>query len=954
MGKFTFPLPGRRQKPPQPSPSITGPLTKAQKVLGTGGINTDSPTLSPDSKWGWDSISNSGISIAVSETTASHTDAGETGLGIVHEGEVAAPSPRREARWDEESEIIPRGLNRPSSKGMMGGGGQETDASSLRRRQSSSTITSYYDKTKLPLSISQQTSNSAMAKGLPAKVHALLDIDGTISESKEKKKKPTRLDLSSLIPKSISQRHLKPDVDRGHVLGPDMITKSPSVMSASPDMTPPPIKQRTERFLRKKKTKESLKEMPSLPESHAIQGPQYQPQGHVRRPQTANSPSAGGHRPTKSTVNLYNLYEHYEQRSFADALDLETPPDQGTAPDYQFPPNKVIAAYPTPPATSPDKDFLSPLPSNIPRTQPFTKQSLMASSAPELSLSVGLSPLSLISPPTDSASISSRHTRTSKASKRTDRSLTDLDLQQNSVLSLSSDSEDDGYEPSSKSSLAVPPPSDGQASPTSPRSAMSQRSGTSTSQDSGRGKPPKRTSFATNPQFLPIPERDGLPILPKINTRSSSLFPSLATPTKQALHHQTSRQSTGSTSTAKNSMYGNQQSPNIQDPKTINMVRRNSPPHQPNWVASNDHEFNNFPTPPTHRSSSQRPSPASRNSDHPTPPLSPTSVDFYLQSQRTSLATGVDNGSIRSGSSLDSKPAKGNGGRRSSAASSLHDNNSGRFMAVTRQEEMLLAALRMKRARMREDIIAEFEEADYMDRTDGEQPLHRHATNDSSASSSRISRQSSASTMRNNTMLSESGAAASLSMRPQHHQTPMRSATSSGSLSKSAAASSKGGKGQILLMLDRPINNAVCETAEPTPDLSDFMDFDEEGGENFPMQRHSIPAETNPDTGEERRSSNASSSKASSRSSKSAASSSRAPSSSKSRIERDIPAQILEEEPLEEDEDEETLGVPRPDSPVSPVVFPLPMAMTRKKQVRLSAVGSYKPNVEAGWWDDSG
>ncbi|KAM7208373.1 hypothetical protein V8F20_001351 [Naviculisporaceae sp. PSN 640] len=932
MGKFTFPLPGRRQKPaPSPPPPPVGPLSKAQKVLGTAQISVDSPsTLSPSSKWGWETRSNSGISIAISDATTSQTDAGETGLGIVHEGEVANPgrSPRRELRWEDESEILPRSYNRQSTMA------DTTDAASLRRRQSSSTIASFYDKSKQPLSISQQTSNSAMAKGVPSKVHAMLDMDGTLSGSKDKKKKPARLDLSSLIPKSVSHRHLRPEVDRSHVLGPDMLTKSPSVMSMSPDTTPSPGKHITDIFPRRKKTKESLRDVHASPDLRQQAG----------RPST--SPNV--HRPTKSTVTQLNLYNHYEQRFFAEVMGQEN----GSTEGLDSPQSARMDAYSQPPGKMPGKDAVPPLPSHLSRTQNIAKQPV------ETTLTAALTPMNLVSPPTDSCSISSRHTRTSKASKKTDRSLTDLDLQKQSVLSLSSDSEDDGYEASYNGSLTVPPMSDGQASPTSPRSAMAsqQRSGTNNSQEQVRVKPPKRTSFATNPQFLPIPEGGSASSAPIINSRLSSLNPNASGKHSLSVSRPDLRMSIASTSTSKTLVFGVSAHDHPQGPKIISMMRKNSASTHPSWPpGAENNEFETFPTPPGYRPH-HRPSVASISSDHPTPPLSPTSVDFYLQSHHNSLA-GLDNGSIHSDKSHRSG-SKAEGRRRGSSTSSLNDSGSGRFMAVTRQEEMLLAALRMKRARMREDIIAEFEED--LDRN--EHNLDRHATNDSSASSSRISRQSSASTMRH-----ASYEPPTLSMRPQHHQQP-QIRLSGGSTDNKVESRHIAVVPTAAAHIDDSVEGIDSRNTEPVPDdLYDFIDFDTQSLA-LPLSKYAVRSQSadrvRSSNGRSRSSSNSRS--ASSLGIRSA--STTAPPSSRTvpthrSIMTDIPSQILEEEPLDEEEemeeDEEQEqddddGVPRPDSPISPSAFPVPMAMTRKKQVRLSAVGNGQMNIEAGWWNDSG
>ncbi|KAK0710152.1 hypothetical protein B0T26DRAFT_653446 [Lasiosphaeria miniovina] len=947
--KFLFPLPGRKHKPVQQQPPAakTGPLTKAQKILGTGEINIDSsPSLSVDSKWTWESRSASGISISVSEATPSQTDGGGTGLGIAHEDAPAVFRARPERRWEEESEIIPRNLNNQNHTAVGG----TTDASSLRRRQSSSTITSYYDKSKLPLSISQQTSNSAMAKGLPPKAHALLDMDG-LAETKPKKK-PTRLDLSSLLPRSKFSRHPKPDSQKGPVLSPESITTSPSMMSMSPDTPQPPTPNRLVRKPKKKATKESLRELPPVVEAQPM--PQIQQHPPARRDLAAAGALAGGrHNPSKSTVNLFNLYDHYEQLSFADVLEKEI--NSGPNAGFDLSSDRHIPVYKPPLGNGSDRAFLSPFPPNGIRSPYSSKQPSPSGGASDMQLAGVVSPLGLISPHADSASISSRHTRTSKASKRTDRSLTDIDLQQNSVLALSSDSEDDSYEPSSKSSLAVPALSDGQTSPTSPRSAISQRSIPATPQDTSRPKMPKRTSFATNPQFLPIPEGAAAASPLKIGSRSSSILPNFSTKkVSPSLSHQMSRLSINTTSTSRTVSYETMQNSGSREAKAISMVPKSSPSQLSNWLGSADKRLDNFPTPPKHRAN--RPSIASQASDQPTPPLSPTSVDFYLQSHHTSMAT-FDARSTSSGKSLGGGAVKGT--RRSSAASSLQDTSSGRFMAVTRQEEMLLAALRLKRARMREDKISEFEE----DLDNEDHVLERETTNESSIYSSGMSRQSSMSTMRN----AETGAG-SLTARP--HQQPQIRLSSGSSEHRTEKGS---GRGQILLMMDRPMKSAsALDTAEPSPDLSDFLEFDD-SRDGFPMHYSSSSASQG---AQSRKSSPGASAESMSgastqdRNATPASTSTRAKprgrgdgllrqsddnadtrTGTRRRDDRDAHARIPEN--VAEEEDTQN-GFPRPDSPISPDAFPMPNPIARKKQVRLSAVGNYKPNVEAGWWDDSG
>ena len=869
--KFVFPLPGRRPKhaPPPPIPSPSGPFTtKAQKILGTTELTIGVPA--------WETHSNSGISIAVSDSTN-----GEHGHRTPRDrrGVPNAPQVTRERRWEQDSEIIPATLNKNGSTAPEGA----TDASSLRRRQSSSTITSYYDKANLPLAISQQTSNSAMAKGLPAKAQALLDIDGEFNElshANKPRKKPSRLDLSALLRGRKSPKQPPPDSNKGKLLGSDAATKSPSfrsVVSASPSPTPPPTHQRGDWGLKKKVTRESLRESP------------------------AARPGTDVEQPTKASVDLYHLYDHYEQRTFGDAMDHEH-----ASGDYHLEPtpDRQPPSYPVPVPSQSEKTFLSPFPPNASRSGHLPKPPPPRLTAAELRRAGAGTPSS--PGPADCASISSRHTRTSKASKRTDHSLQEIDLLQNSVLALSSDSEDD-YEFSSKGSLAVPPLSDGQASPTSPRSPMSQTSmGT---YDGGRagGKPVKRATFApTTPQVPPASQGPPAMKAPKISPRSSSLNPKPKAQPGHILVHETSRLSIGTTSTDRTISRAPIQSQSANLGPLANKA--------PKKMRS-ESQFD-FPAPPSNRAS--RSASVSRVMDQ-SRAVVPSSVDLYLQSQRSPAAP--DNASIRSGTSLNSA-TNGRRGSAASVASSIHDGNSGRFMAVTRQEEMLLAALRMKRARMREDIIAEFEGDP--DRDEGH-PLKREMTNDSAGS---MSRQSSRSTMRQE--------AGTLSARPRQK-----------SLVRPTEKKEKTAD-TLKIVVGRASYDAL---RSPGSEMSDFIHFDDSvvlagpGG----LERHDSKASSASSqksaSARQRTSLGAMTAPAPRRSPRRDPSTSRRSSESTPMGQNDLPHRILEDPAEDEDH-----GVPRPDSPISPSDFPTPlsMSMKNKKQVRLSAVGFYKPS-DGGW-----
>jgi hypothetical protein len=185
MARFSFSI-NSRKKQTLPPPPNGQPMSKAQKILGTVPLNIDAPG-------GWDDTAGSVISDDRSAITAtSHFD--PELQRYEHDPQVVVSNPGE--NWGEESDIIPNSL-RMNSGGLGDQTGRSrTDiASTLRKSRSSSTIRSWYDKSKLPLSISQQTSSSAIAKGLPTRVQQSLnprDMDQTLGS----KRKPAMLDLA--------------------------------------------------------------------------------------------------------------------------------------------------------------------------------------------------------------------------------------------------------------------------------------------------------------------------------------------------------------------------------------------------------------------------------------------------------------------------------------------------------------------------------------------------------------------------------------------------------------------------------------------------------------------------------------------------------------------------------------------------------------------------------------
>ncbi|ERT02469.1 hypothetical protein HMPREF1624_00768 [Sporothrix schenckii ATCC 58251] len=710
MPRFSFPVPGRRSKQ-EPVAAKAPPLTKVQKVLGSSHINVDSAASLPpsDAARHWDTASNahSSISINVPESAISYDDTHDGGLPSLTEDTVVdSPRGGRSAGFDEESGVLPRIFaDGDISIDLYGHEGRSiTDASSLRRKQSGSTIVSYYDKSKVPLGISQQTSNSAMAKGLPTKASSLLDIDGSISQASRRKKKPAKLDLSRMFTNRKSSSTMTLNSDRGLVLSPDMVTRSPSFMSVSPmDYLNHPHSSTRSHHKVRPVTQGSMRD--------GLSGMASPKQKVLRKKSlpnprlTTTTPAPPTPSATQEAAGLQNLYAHYEQMTFRDVFAEQDAESASEAP-----------------ATDSEGDGAAPMSPMSPKTVPQIYQEKMEEEAragnylPQITLETPLykdisaylggyganvdvaaargdDPLDLptLKTPLDdgSDSISSRHTRTSKASKRTAQSLLDIDLKQTSVLSLSSDSEDDMVDSRPKTSSTSTLPSPRSQRDTTPRSQGQERQSPTTSRSQSSNKKKDRSSGRSDNtvHFLPVPNHNESPspgpTLPATAySRASSASASTTSTTKPSIRdiRSPSRESHTSRVSMASTRTGNSVGPanyTVHEARAITLI--------PAQGAS----FN-----------SDKARSRASSSDQPTPPLSPTSMDFMIRSNRTS-AYDADQGLVRSANG--SLPAD-SGAPRSPTA------GPGRFMAVTRQEELLLAALRKKRLRMRESVIAEFEE----------------------------------------------------------------------------------------------------------------------------------------------------------------------------------------------------------------------------------------------------
>ncbi|KAI0113448.1 hypothetical protein F4814DRAFT_347046 [Daldinia grandis] len=968
--KFTFPMPGRSAKQTSAA-AVSNPLSKAERILGTGGQNPGSPTGTRDPGRSWETESTGGISISISESSASQSgalDEEEDGYGRTTYGR---------ALWEEESEALPRRLRSTNglfSKALkpkrsavtLGARSRDalTDDTNAHRPQTSSTVHSYYESDKMPLSISQQTSNSAMAKGFPTKANALLDIDGALYGKGQPRKKPSKLDFSKLRLRTRKEHHADSN-GVGPVLGNNYVMKSPSVMSH---------------------TSHSVVSLTRSPTS---------PGGSEQTPRPGlimqSQPPEASTRTNRSKVisnasTLHQLYDHYEQMSFRDAEALKEEDEE----EEEVIGNKgqlnqehlLPRTYEPTVSDVSREDMITPLPNSSLR-DPSSRwnHSRNTSQASKITAMRAETPSTLQIRPSSrneyATSVSSRHTRTSKATPSI-MSTMDSDRQQQSVLSLTDSESDEGETAYSGPGSSLRSYENSFRDDSSVASSQRQRS-TSRLSISSHSTNPKGASYAQLNDYLTIPHASPktkstrAPSTNTIHSTNSSL--STATRVSLPIHHQDPQPqgARGSVSTVNtvgsilSPTYSNHTHYSVQEARAIAFT-----PYASTAEAASSVSVDKIPISLNHaiaQQGRQRGSQNSHTSDQPTPPLSPTSVEFYRKSPESS--------------------------RRESTASKASESQNGRMMAVTKQEEMLLAALRKKRARMRENIIAELEEGRSspggtgLENVDLEQlasahlkDAERQATkevkeararakqpnNFPTRSTSLVGRAGRSSSSGHGRMRNHSNgprrmeASPSASYREPVDRAPSRMRASPGPESRPTG---KSRHERVLLYLDRPIDSIdVIDEAEPSPDLSEFMEDDLEfpPGERRSRARSKLNSSPYGSSynGRER--------------------SGRPRPDSSPMSPRDIPIKSLPKgsPPVNEDVDADDIdfddfpmvggrpklstlkpvpekGVPRPDSPVSPADgFLAPSTLGHKKgkksAARLSAVGQI--NSPVPWWGD--
>ncbi|KAF1363205.1 hypothetical protein EJ07DRAFT_152706 [Lizonia empirigonia] len=251
--KFSFPMPGRRSHAKEASPQhsahpwpshLEEPASKAHRVLGT----SDSPAM-------YRTASRQTPSMPASPACMTVTVPSETSYGDEYDDRTSTTATEHARR--------PAMSKRPSSNilGNMTAGtthrGSDNSSAShrLQPQTSSSTIRSHYDAKASPLSISQQTSNSAvrdmaLRRGKPQIVtaghvhtynaHEASPLSPMMDAQKreQRKSKPARLDLSKLFP--------KPKAGDGHnysnpLLSPTKMVNSPAAMSMSSEYFAQPM-----------------------------------------------------------------------------------------------------------------------------------------------------------------------------------------------------------------------------------------------------------------------------------------------------------------------------------------------------------------------------------------------------------------------------------------------------------------------------------------------------------------------------------------------------------------------------------------------------------------------------------------------------------------------------------------------------------------------------------------
>ncbi|KAL5594099.1 hypothetical protein BROUX41_001147 [Berkeleyomyces rouxiae] len=781
--KFSFPVPSRRnrksQMPPPPVIESSTPIfpSKIEQILGSGQQPTPKQRrTSVASSLHWETGSTSAISVAISDT--SQTTATPTSYGL-----SVLPEDAEHYDWDQDSVAATPSYTNYRNRHLsvapsVASIGSVDAASVLRRSQSNSTITSFYDKSRVPLSISQQTSSSAMAKGLPNKASAVMNMDA--SPVAPQKKKPSKLNLASYVRSKRSQQslhsdaatHSEADVPPVPPLSPTAIVPTQSAVSGG-EPSPNSTRQRFHRKFLDVTRQPGSRRLRSTPSDHSLKSQQT------------------------TTTELNSLYDHYERMSFRQVPERDESSPDVTEQEGGLKPLTILEEedtinddhfIPMRSATLPpriyDSNHLSP-PESPQNAQNIYQEPV--ESSPEYFDS--FNPIMAMAPQMPaasddcSASLSSRVTKGSKTSKGSTKksSLIEADLLERSMLSLSSDSEDDNSifsasKPSApkRASICTSLSSDISSYGADERSLMLSRTPSRKSSTRKSHLGPANHYLAI-PHDQPIPrvKRQSIPCPSSIS--SSPRSPSSAQSAHPPVPPVTPEMAAAAVATA----------PVRSNSTTGTLLPARTLPEAP----PGDAPTRALPAIPVGRSASGR----AKSVDQATPPLSPEGANFLVRTAS-----------------------------QSSVASS-------RVMTVTRQEELLLAALRQKRARMRENIISELEEEGI------HQPRScpsQATITDHKASRRRLSTGSRAS----------AGTAGHASMRkaPYGRSTPVAAASQPGSLNPSPelfAHSSSSPRSKpsppASLKQEPPMMLFLDPTTDEAADASDLGDYADDSDDDI-------------------------------------------------------------------------------------------------------------------------
>ncbi|KAG5977231.1 hypothetical protein E4U55_006967 [Claviceps digitariae] len=416
MARFSFSIAGRKKQPVQPPAPLYPPNSKALKILGSAPPNHGAPAVWEDVSSPITTKADDSFAITTNPVPASYT---ELGLRVGDFDDQHAVIANDDGVWGEKSDIISNSVRLDAMILPNPMETAHTASSELSRksRSSSSTLRSWYNKSKSPLSISHQTSSSAMAKPFTPP-HTPLGL-ASLQENIEGTAVPNKKELPGPhVFQTMPQEHDHDTADSVHndsstTLEMDRMLTSPSTSSSSFTLFPPPPRERRE------PSKRMIKGNTQVPGS----GAPHASSRTTLRPRSRNGDGSPGLLPS--------LYNDYEEMSMRQVIRR-----QSSTPNLHAIKDDGRLALPQNAARGLDEDGANGMSS---RCSLSTSKSV---EAPRSTL--GLFPHR----PRPSSSpggrvIRSEPSRHTKSLKSTQRSLQGKDLLENSVLMLSSDSEED-------------------------------------------------------------------------------------------------------------------------------------------------------------------------------------------------------------------------------------------------------------------------------------------------------------------------------------------------------------------------------------------------------------------------------------------------------------------------------------------------------------------------------